>query len=62
MRDRIVQAAIKQLIEPILDQQFSENSYGFRPNRNQQQAVMAAKRIVESGKEYVVDIDLRKLL
>ena len=52
--------AIKLVIEPILEPTFSKNSYGFRPGRNQQQAVQEAKRIVESGKEYVVDIDLSK--
>lgn len=60
VRDRIVQAGIKLLLEPILEQQFSENSFGFRPNRNQRQAVEQAKDIVESGKPYVVDIDLSK--
>jgi len=58
VRDRVVQATIKMLIEPKLDPHFSDNSYGFRPGKNQQQAVAAAKRIVESGKEFVVDIDL----
>lgn len=60
IRDRVVQAGIKRLIEPILEEQFSRNSFGFRPNRNQRQAVEQAKRIVESGKQYVVDIDLSK--
>lgn len=60
VRDRVIQAAIKSLLESILDPHFSENSYGFRPGKNQQQAVLAAKKIVESGKEYVVDIDLSK--
>jgi RNA-directed DNA polymerase len=58
VRDRVVQAAIKMLLEPIFEPQFSEHSYGFRPGRNQQQAVQAAKKIVSAGKEYVVDIDL----
>lgn len=58
VRDRVVQAAIKILLEPIFDPQFSEYSYGFRPGRNQRQAVEAAQRIVKSGKEHVVDIDL----
>jgi RNA-directed DNA polymerase len=35
IRDRVVQAALKQLLEPILDPKFSDNSYGFRPGRNQ---------------------------
>jgi RNA-directed DNA polymerase len=60
VRDRVVQAALKQLLEPILDPKFSDNSYGFRPGRNQRQAVESAQEIVRSGKEYVVDIDLSK--
>ena len=60
VRDRVVQATIKQLLEPILDLTFSDHSYGFRPGYSQRQAVEAAQRIVKSGKEYVVDIDLSK--
>ena len=58
--DRVVQATIKLLLEPILDLSFSDHSYGFRPDYNQRQAVEAAQRFVQSGKEYVVDIDLSK--
>ena len=60
VRDRVVQATLKLILEPILDPTFSDNSYGFRPGRNQRQAVEAAQRIIRSGKEYVVDIDLSK--
>lgn len=60
VRDRVVQATLKLLLEPILDPLFSDNSYGFRPDRGQQDAVQAARSIVETGKEYVVDIDLSK--
>ncbi len=60
IRDRVVQTAIKQLLEPILEPLFSEHSYGFRPGRNQAQAVEAAQKIVQTGKGYVVDIDLSK--
>jgi RNA-directed DNA polymerase len=60
IRDRVVQATLKNLLEPILDPMFSNNSYGFRPGRNQRQAVEAAQKIVQTGKEYVVDIDLSK--
>jgi len=61
VRDRVVQTAIKRAIEPILDSTFSEHSYGFRPGRNQRQAVESAQKIVvEEGKELVVDIDLSK--
>ena len=60
VRDRVVQATLKLILEPILDPGFSDNSYGFRPGRNQRQAVEAGQRIVKTGKEYVVDIDLSK--
>ncbi|WP_459919000.1 group II intron reverse transcriptase/maturase [Desulfocicer niacini] len=60
IRDRVVQATIKHLLEPIIDPTFSDNSYGFRPGYSPQQAVEAAQKIVQSGKEYVVDIDLAK--
>jgi RNA-directed DNA polymerase len=60
IRDRVVQAGLKLILEPIFDPEFSESSYGFRPGKNQRQAVQAAQRIVQSGKEHVVDIDLSK--
>lgn len=60
IRYRVVQAAIKASLEPIIDQTFSENSYGFRPRRSQGQAIAAAQKIVQSGKEFVVDIDLSR--
>ncbi len=59
-RDRVVQATLKILLEPILDPTFSDHSYGFRPGRSQRQAVESIQRIVQSGKEYVVDTDLSK--
>jgi len=60
VRDRVVQATMKMLLEPVFEPQFSPHSYGFRPGRSQHQAVQAAQRIVNSGKPYVVDIDLSK--
>ena len=60
VRDRVVHATLKELLEPIFEPVFSDHSYGFRPERNQRQAVEAARRIVASGKPYVVDIDLSK--
>jgi RNA-directed DNA polymerase len=60
VRDRVVQTTLKLLLEPIFDPHFSPHSYGFRPGRSQHQAVEAAQRIVNSGKPYVVDIDLSK--
>ena len=60
IRDRVVQASLKRLLEPLYEPQFSDSSYGFRPKRSQRQAVERAQEIVKSGKEYVVDIDLSK--
>ena len=60
VRDRILQTAIKNGLEPIIDPTFSDNSYGFRPGRNQKHALNAGQRIVQSGKEFVVDMDLSK--
>ena len=60
IRDRVVQATLKLLLEPIFDPHFSAHSYGFRPKRSQHDAVRAARDIVASGKEFVVDIDLSK--
>lgn len=60
VRDRVVQAGIKLILEPMLEPKFSAYSFGFRPNRNQKLAVEKAQQIVLSGKPYVVDIDLSK--
>ena len=60
VRDRVVQATLKILLEPIFEPGFSPNSYGFRPGRSPHQAVEVAQQIVNSGKPYVVDIDLSK--
>lgn len=60
VRDRVVQATIKILLEPLFEPIFSDSSYGFRPGRNQKQAVSKAREIVNTGKEYIVDIDLSK--
>jgi RNA-directed DNA polymerase len=56
--DRLVQQAIAQLLTPIFDPQFSESSFGFRPGRSAHQAVSVARRCVQDGLEWVVDIDL----
>jgi group II intron reverse transcriptase/maturase len=60
IKDRVLHMAIKMVLEPILDPDFSKSSYGFRPEKNQQQAVEAAREYVKAGKEFVVDIDLSK--
>lgn len=60
VRDRVVQATLKLLLEPFFEPLFSAHSYGFRPGRSQRQAVEAARQMVATGKPYVVDIDLSK--
>jgi RNA-directed DNA polymerase len=56
--DRLVQQAILQVLQPILDPSFSEHSYGFRPGRNAHQAVFQAQAYIQQGYDWVVDIDL----
>jgi RNA-directed DNA polymerase len=56
--DRLVQQAILQVLQPILDPSFSEHSYGFRPNRRAHQAVFQAQTYIQQGCDWVVDIDL----
>jgi RNA-directed DNA polymerase len=60
VKDRILHMGIKMVLEPLIDPTFSQNSYGFRPGRNQRQAVEKAQEIISAGNEYVVDIDLSK--
>jgi RNA-directed DNA polymerase len=58
--DRLVQQAILQVLEPILDSTFSEASHGFRPKRSAHTALKQAQDHVASGHEIVVDMDLEK--
>lgn len=58
--DRLVQQAILQVLQPIFEPRFSNNSFGFRPNRSAHQAVKQAQNHVQSGNRIVVDIDLEK--
>ncbi len=60
VRDRVVQATLKRILEAIFTPLFSDHSFGFIPHRNQAQAVKEAQRIIRTGKEWVVDIDLSK--
>ncbi|HLR04038.1 MAG TPA: group II intron reverse transcriptase/maturase [Virgibacillus sp.] len=57
--DRVVQQAILQVIDPIIDPQFSDNSYGFRKGRNAHQAIRKAETYYEEGYRVVVDCDLK---
>jgi RNA-directed DNA polymerase len=58
--DRLIQQALHQVLSPLFESSFSESSYGFRPNRSAQQAVLKAREYVRDGRRWVVDIDLEK--
>ena len=58
--DRLIQQALLQVLQPILDPTFSKHSYGFRPGRSAHDAVLAAQSYVQSGRRVVVDVDLEK--
>ncbi|MEA3424101.1 MAG: group II intron reverse transcriptase/maturase, partial [Bacillota bacterium] len=56
--DRVVQQAMLQILSPIFDETFSDNSFGFRPNRGTHDALLESKEIINDGFRWVVDIDL----
>jgi RNA-directed DNA polymerase len=58
--DRVFQQAITQVLSPIYEEQFSENSFGFRPNRGAHDALRKCQQNVNDGYVYVVDMDLEK--
>lgn len=58
--DRIIQQAMVQVLSPIYEEQFSDNSFGFRPNRSAEQAVIKALELLNDGNDWIVDIDLEK--
>lgn len=58
--DRIIEQAIVQVLTPIVEPYFSEYSYGFRPNRRAQQAIVKLLEYLNDGYTYIVDIDLEK--
>jgi group II intron reverse transcriptase/maturase len=60
VQDRFIQQLLLQALTPIFDPQFSEHSYGFRPGRRAQDAVRAAQKFAQEGKDWVVDIDISK--
>ena len=58
--DRLIQQAISQWLSPKYEGEFSEYSYGFRPNRNAHQAVRQAQKFLNAGKSWIVEIDLEQ--
>jgi RNA-directed DNA polymerase len=58
VKDRIVQTALKMVIEPIFEKEFEESSYGFRPQRGCKDALREVDRLIKKGFTHVVDADL----
>jgi RNA-directed DNA polymerase len=59
VRDRVVQAALLNVLEPIFEQDFAEQSYGFRPNRGCKDALRRVDELLKRGNTWVVDADLK---
>jgi RNA-directed DNA polymerase len=62
VKDRIVQTALKRVIEPIFENEFHDTSYGFRPGRGCKDALREADRHLKAGYTHVVDADLKSSL
>ena len=58
--DRVIQQAIAQILSPMYEVQFSDNSYGFRPKRSAHQAIHKCQQYIQEGYIYAVDMDLAK--
>lgn len=58
--DRVIQQSISQVLTPMYERQFSDGSFGFRPNRSAHDALRKAQSIINSGYEYAVGIDLER--
>ena len=59
VRDRIVQTALRNVIEPIFEQLFAEHSYGFRPHRGAKDALRRVVQLLKAGKRWIVDADIK---
>lgn len=59
VRDRIVQTALRMVIEPIFEHRFAEHSYGFRPGRGCKDALRRVQALLEEGRTWIVDADLK---
>lgn len=59
VRDRVVQGALKMVIEPIFEREFCETSYGFRPGRGCKDALREVERLLSKGHLHVVDLDIQ---
>ncbi len=59
VRDRVVQAALRMVVEPIFERDFAEDSYGFRPGRGCKDALRRVEQLLKQGATWVVDADLK---
>ena len=59
VRDRVVQGAVRHVLEPIFERDFAEQSYGFRPRRSCKDALRRVDRLLKAGYHFVVDADLK---
>jgi len=59
VRDRVVQGALRHVLEPIFERQFAEHSYGFRPGRGCKDALRRVDKLLKQSYRYVVDVDLK---
>jgi RNA-directed DNA polymerase len=57
--DRVVQAAVRMVIEPIFEKQFAPNSYGFRPGSGCKDALRRVEELLQAGNTYIVDVDIK---
>lgn len=60
VRDRVVQTALRMVLEPIFERDFAEQSFGFRPERGCLNALARVEELLETGNTWVVDVDLRR--
>lgn len=56
--DRLIQQCLSQWMNNLWEKDFSENSYGFRPNKSAHQAVLQAQKYLNEGYEYVIELDI----
>lgn len=59
VEDRVVQMALRNVLEPIFEHTFAEHSYGFRPGRGAKDALRRVQQLLDAGKEWVVDADIK---
>jgi RNA-directed DNA polymerase len=62
IRDRVVQGALKLILEPIFEADFQAGSFGYRPNRSAHEAVIRVAEAIVQQKTRIIDIDLRSYL